>query len=61
MPWPHHDYKIRGLPVSFFGNIFLYRNIESLLKKMVVWVFPKRNGKIIGWLVGIPAVTVKFP
>ena len=28
--------------------------------KKVVWTFPERNGKIIGWLVGIPVVTVNF-
>ena len=33
--------------------------IIRLLKK-VVWTFPERNGKIIGWLVGIPAVTVNL-
>ena len=31
------------------------------LGKKVVWVFPKRNGKIIGWLVGIPRGDCKIP
>ena len=31
------------------------------LGKKVVWVFPKRNGKIIGWLVGIPCGDCKIP
>ena len=31
------------------------------LGEKVVWVFPKRNGKIIGWLVGIPRGDCKIP
>ena len=31
------------------------------LGKKVVWVFPKRNGKMIGWLVGISRGDCKIP
>ena len=31
------------------------------LGKKVVWVFPKRNGKFIGWLDGIPRGGCKIP
>ena len=31
------------------------------LGKKVVWVFPKRNGTIIGWLVDIPRSDCKIP
>ena len=30
------------------------------LGKKVVWVFPKRNGKLLGGSLAFPAVTVKF-
>ena len=30
------------------------------LFKKVVSTFPEKNGSIIGWLVGIPAVTAEF-
>ena len=31
------------------------------LGKKVVWVFPKRNGEMIDWLVGIPRGDYKIP
>ena len=52
-------YSCTGMFNNYWEKMGEYE-ITGLGKK-VVWVFPKRNGKIIGWLVGIPAVTVKFP
>ena len=53
------------IPYSYTGKTNNYcqkwggETIIGLLKK-VVWTFPERNGKIIGCLVGIPAVTVNL-
>ena len=47
---------------GIFNNYWEKREFEITgLGKKVVWVFPKRNGKLLGGWLAFPAVTVKFP
>ena len=52
-------YSCTGILNNYWKKMGEYE-ITGLGKK-VVWVFPKRNGKIIGWLVGIPRGGCKTP
>ena len=63
----HHQKAFRNTCTGIFNNYWKIRGIrnygtgENGGLGPRLWVFPKRNGKIIGWLVGIPRSDCKIP